>query len=200
MLILGLTGNIGCGKSSLSKIFIRNGIDVIDADKVAREIMEDENFLKMIYEEFGYEIRNDNKTLNRKKLGSIVFKDEERLEKLNSLTHPMIQEVILSRIEYFKNLKKSITVIDAAVLIEHGYTKIVDKLLVVTCNIDEQIRRVQIRDKCTKEEALNRINSQMDQNEKAKIADYIIDNSGTYAELNNKAYKFMVYMKENWCE
>lgn len=200
MIILGLTGNIGCGKSSLSKIFIRNGIDVIDADKVAREIMEDENFLKMIYEEFGYEIRNDNKTLNRKKLGSIVFKDEERLEKLNSLTHPMIQEVILSRIEYFKNLKKSITVIDAAVLIEHGYTKIVDKLLVVTCNIDEQIRRVQIRDKCTKEEALNRINSQMDQNEKAKIADYIIDNSGTYAELNNKAYKFMVYMKENWCE
>ncbi|WP_024620535.1 dephospho-CoA kinase [Metaclostridioides mangenotii] len=200
MLILGLTGNIGCGKSSLSKIFIRNGIDVIDADKVAREIMEDENFLVKIYEEFGYEIRNDNKTLNRKKLGSIVFKDEERLEKLNSLTYPMIQEVILSRIEYFKNLKKAITVIDAAVLIEHGYTKIVDKLLVVTCNIDEQIRRVQIRDKCTKEEALNRINSQMDQNEKAKIADYIIDNSGTYAELNNKAYKFMVYMKENWCE
>ncbi|WP_315168295.1 dephospho-CoA kinase [Metaclostridioides mangenotii] len=200
MLILGLTGNIGCGKSSLSKIFIRNGIDVIDADKVAREIMEDENFLEKIYEEFGCEILNDNKTLNRKKLGSIVFKDEERLEKLNSLTHPMIQEVILSRIEYFKNLKKSITVIDAAVLIEHGYTKIVDKLLVVTCNIDEQIRRVQIRDKCTKEEALNRINSQMDQNEKAKIADYIIDNSGTYAELNNKAYKFMVYMKENWCE
>jgi dephospho-CoA kinase len=200
MLILGLTGNIGCGKSSLSKIFIRNGIDVIDADKVAREIMEDENFLKKIYEEFGYEIRNEDKTLNRKKLGSIVFKDEERLEKLNSLTHPMIQEVILSRIEYFKNLNKSITVIDAAILIEHGYTEIVDKLLVVTCNIDEQIRRVQKRDKCTKEEALNRINSQMSQNEKAKIADYIIDNSGTYAELNEKAYKFMVYMKENWCE
>jgi dephospho-CoA kinase len=200
MLILGLTGNIGCGKSSLSKIFIRNGIDVIDADKVAREIMEDENFSKKIYEEFGYEIRNEDKTLNRKKLGSIVFKDEERLEKLNSLTHPMIQEVILSRIEYFKNLNKSITVIDAAILIEHGYTKIVDKLLLVTCNIDEQIRRVQKRDKCTKEEALNRINSQMNQNEKVKIADYIIDNSGTYAELNDKAYKFMVYMKENWCE
>jgi dephospho-CoA kinase len=200
MLILGLTGNIGCGKSSLSKIFIRNGIDVIDADKVAREIMEDENFSKKIYEEFGYEIRNEDKTLNRKKLGSIVFKDEERLEKLNSLTHPMIQEVILSRIEYFKNLNKSITVIDAAILIEHGYTKIVDKLLLVTCNIDEQIRRVQKRDKCTKEEALNRINSQMNQNEKVKIADYIIDNSGTYAELNDKAYKFMVYMKENGCE
>ncbi|WP_027702497.1 dephospho-CoA kinase [Metaclostridioides mangenotii] len=200
MLILGLTGNIGCGKSSLSKIFIKNGIDVIDADKVAREIMEDENFSKKIYEEFGYEIRNEDKTLNRKKLGSIVFKDEERLEKLNSLTHPMIQEEILSRIEYFKNLNKSITVIDAAILIEHGYTKIVDKLLVVTCNIDEQIRRVKKRDKCTKEEALNRINSQMNQNEKVKIADYIIDNSGTYAELNDKAYKFMVYMKENWCE
>nr|WP_312984248.1 dephospho-CoA kinase [Clostridioides sp.] len=200
MLILGLTGNIGCGKSSLSKILIKNGIDVIDADKVSREIMNDLDFLERIFTEFGYGIKNEDGTLNRKKLGKIVFKDDKRLEKLNSLTHPKIQEAILSRLADLRIQGKSIVVIDAAILIEHGYTKIVDKLLLITCNNDEQIRRVQKRDNCTKEEALNRINSQMSQDKKANFADYIIDNSGSFNELNDKAYKFMKYMKENWCE
>lgn len=200
MLILGLTGNIGCGKSSLSEIFISNGIDVIDADKVSRDIMEDKDFLDVIFKEFGDTIKNNDGTLNRKSLGKLVFSDNKKLKRLNLLTHPKIKSVILERLDLLRDKGKTISVIDAALLIEHNYLSMLDKLVLITCDLEEQIKRVQNRDEITKEEALNRINSQMNQNEKVKFADYIIDNSGSLDELKEKAYKFMDFMKENWCE
>lgn len=200
MLILGLTGNIGCGKSRLSEIFISNDIDVIDADKVSRDIMEDKDFLDVIFKEFGDTIKNNDGTLNRKSLGKLVFSDNKKLKRLNLLTHPKIKSVILERLDLLRDKGKTISVIDAALLIEHNYLSMLDKLVLITCDLEEQIKRVQNRDEITKEEALNRINSQMNQNEKVKFADYIIDNSGSLDELKEKAYKFMDFMKENWCE
>lgn len=200
MLVLGLTGNIGCGKSSLSDIFRQNGVHIIDADIISRQIFEDKILLEEVYESFGNSIKNSDGSLNRKALGNIVFNDDKKLTKLNSLTHPKIKQQILEKIEELNRKGEKIAIVDAALLVEGGYIEILHKLLVVTCSKDIQIERIQERDNCTKEEALSRINSQMDQEEKSKYGDYIIDNSGTLIELKDKAEKFIEYMKENWCE
>lgn len=200
MLIIGLTGNIGCGKSSLSKIFMDEGIDVVDADIVSRQIFEDEELLQTVFEKFGPSIKNNDGSLNRKALGNIVFNDNEKLIELNNITHPRIKEKIFNQIRNLEEQGKPIVILDGALLVETGYLDDVDKLIVVTCDEEIQIERIKKRDNCTKLEALSRIKSQMSQVEKVKYADYTIDNSDTIEELKNKAYKFMSYIKENWCE
>ena len=200
MLIIGLTGNIGCGKSSLSKIFMDEGIDVVDADIVSRQIFEDEELLQTVFEKFGPSIKNNDGSLNRKALGNIVFNNDEKLIELNNITHPRIKEKIFNQIRNLEEQGKPIVILDGALLVETGYLDDVDKLIVVTCDEEIQIERIKKRDNCTKLEALSRIKSQMSQVEKVKYADYTIDNSGTIEELKNKAYKFMSYIKENWCE
>lgn len=199
MIILGLTGSIGCGKSSLSNILRENNIDIIDADIISRKIFEDEKLLNLIFEHFGDCIKNKDGSLNRKALGNIVFNDDNKLIELNSLTHPRIKEKIIKEIEILKLNNKEVIVIDAPLLIEGGYLEMVDKLLVITCNDEIQISRIQKRDKCTKEEALSRIKSQMSQEEKVKYADYILDNSKSIEELKKNTEEFLLYMKENWC-
>lgn len=191
MIVLGLTGNIGCGKSSVSNIFIENNIDVVDADIVARQIFDDKDLLNKVFSTFGDTIKNADGTLNRKALGNIVFNDDEKLIELNNLTHPQIKENILSEVSEYKNQGKKIVVIDAALLIEDDYLPHIDKLLLVTCKKDIQIERIKNRDNCTEEEAVSRINSQMSQEDKSKFADYIIDNSGSPEELKQKVLEFI---------
>ncbi|QJA07933.1 dephospho-CoA kinase [Romboutsia sp. CE17] len=201
MLVLGLTGNIGCGKSSLSRIFNNDfNIDIIDADIISRNIFEDIDLLENVFKTFGPKIKNKDGSLNRKALGNIVFNDDNELIKLNNLTHPRIKDQIINKIELVRKSGKKIVVIDAALLIEGSYLDILDKLLVVYCDKDIQIQRIIERDSCSKEEALSRINSQMNQEEKISYGDYIIDNSGTYYELKKRAYEFIDYVKEKWCE
>ncbi|MEG0050539.1 MAG: dephospho-CoA kinase [Terrisporobacter sp.] len=200
MLIVGLSGNIGCGKSSLSKIFMEEHIDVVDADIVSRQIFEDEELLETVFEKFGPSIKNEDGSLNRKVLGNIVFNDDNKLIELNNLTHPKIKQKILNQIKCIKEQNKSIVILDGALLVETGYLDDIDKLLVIICDEDVQIERIKRRDNCTKEQALSRIKSQMSQGQKVKYADYIIDNSGTLEELKEKAYKFISDIKENWSE
>lgn len=201
MLVLGLTGNIGCGKSSLSNIFRDDyNIDIIDADIISRHIFEDEILLKQVFNCFGNTIKNYDGSLNRKVLGKIVFNNDDKLIQLNNLTHPKIKEKILNEIKIARKEEKSIVVIDAALLVESEYLDLLDKLLVVCCDEYIQIQRVMYRDYCSKEEALSKINSQLSQEHKKSYADYIIDNSQTLEELKKRAYEFITYVKENWCE
>ena len=102
MLVLGLTGNIGCGKSSVSTIFMNHGIDIVDADIVARHIFEDLDLLNKVFSTFGETIKNEDGSLNRKALGNIVFNDDEKLIALNNLTHPKIKENILTLLNNHK--------------------------------------------------------------------------------------------------
>lgn len=198
MLVLGLTGNIGCGKSSLSNIFKDNNIDVIDADIISRHIFEDKSLLQVVFNTFGDSIKNNDGTLNRKTLGSIVFNDDKQLKKLNSLTHPRIKEKIKEDIN--KLSSKDIVVIDGALLIEGKFLDLVDKLIVITCEKGQQISRIINRDRCSIDEAIKKINSQMKQEDKIKYADYIIDNSSSITELQSEANKLINYIKENWCD
>ena len=199
MIILGVTGSIGCGKSSVSNILKDNNIDIIDADIISRTIFEDEKLLSLVFEHFGDSIKNIDGSLNRKALGNIVFNDDNKLIELNNLTHPKIKEKILNEVEKYRLSNKDIVVIDAPLLIEGGYLEIVDKVLVITCNEDIQIDRIQKRDNCSKEEALSRIGSQISQEEKVKYADYVLDNSNTLEDLKQKTNEFLLYIKENWC-
>ena len=200
MLVVGLTGNIGCGKSSLSDIFRAEGIKIIDADIVARQIYEDEKLLRKVYETFGNDIKNEDGSLNRKALGRIVFSDDEKLIQLNKLTHPVIRQKVSDEIEEYKSQNEEIVILDAALLVESDYLNFIDKLLVVTCKENIQIERIIARDNCSIEEALGRIKSQMSQENKVKYADYVIDNSATLSELRKKAFIFMNYIKEKWRE
>lgn len=200
MLVIGLTGNIGCGKSSLSNILKNNSLDIIDADIISRDIMNDKDLLNKIFETFGNDIKSEDGTLNRKELGKIVFNDDEKLIMLNNITHPAIKNEIKKRIKEIEDNNRNIVVVDAALLIEGNFLDLVDKLVVISCDLDIQLNRIIKRDNITKEEAISRIKSQMDQNEKIKYGDYIIDNSKDLDELNYKANKLITYIKENWCE
>ena len=191
MLVLGLTGNIGCGKSSVSTIFMENNIKVVDADIVARQIFDDKNLLNEVFSTFGKSIKNQDGSLNRRALGNIVFNDDEKLILLNNLTHPKIKQKILSKVEEYKNQGEKIVVIDAALLIEDDYIPYIQKLILITCRKEIQINRIIARDNCTKEEAFSIINSQMSQEEKVKFADYIIDNSNSFEELQKKVLELI---------
>lgn len=200
MLVIGLTGNIGCGKSSLSKILKDNSLDIIDADIISREIMSNNKLLEEVFQVFGEDVKDKDGTLNRKKLASIVFSDDKKLIALNDITHPAIKNEIKRRIKDIENKGRNIVIVDAALLIEGKFLDLIDKLIIITCDEKEQLNRVMDRDNSNMDEALNRISSQMSQDEKVKFGDYIIDNSGSLEELNYKANKLITYIKENWCE
>lgn len=191
MLKVGLTGSIGCGKSSLSNILKKYDIPIIDADIKGREIYENKELLRNIEKNFGSSVINKDGTLNRKNLGKIVFNDDYKLEKLNSLTHPVIQNMIKDDLNKYEKFGKKIAVVDAALLIEAGFMNMLDTLVVVTCSEEVQLQRVVLRDNCSEEDAMGRIKSQMPQDEKVKYAEFVVDNSGTIEHLEKEAEKLI---------
>ena len=179
MLRVGLTGSIGVGKSFVASVFVELGCHVLDADQTAREVvMPGTPGLKALVEAFGEDILTTNGTLDRKRLGVLIFADPNKRERLNSILHPFIiarQDEILSGWE--AEDPDGIGIVDAALMIESGGYKRFDKLIVVHCRPEVQLERLMLRDKLSREEALRRINSQMPQEEKQKFADYLIDTS-----------------------
>lgn len=179
MLRVGLTGSIGVGKTFVASVFIELGCHVLDADLTAREVvMPGTPGLQAITHEFGEEILNTDGTLDRKRLGALIFADENRRQRLNHILHPFIiarQDEILR--EWEREDPKGIGIVDAALMIESGGYKRFDKLIVVHCRPEVQLERLMLRDNLSREEAERRINSQMSQEEKQKFADYLIDTS-----------------------
>ncbi|MBM7582192.1 dephospho-CoA kinase [Caldicoprobacter guelmensis] len=179
MKIIGLTGGIACGKSTVSKILAELGAAVIDADMIAREVMRKGTPVwQEVKETFGDEYLQPDGEIDRKKLGELVFSNPEALKKLNSITHPAIQKRVLSEIERLKLMScYKAVVVDAALLIEAGWYDMVDEVWLVVADREAQIERLMKRSGLTRQQALNRINSQMAQEIKMRYADKIIDNS-----------------------
>jgi dephospho-CoA kinase len=179
MLRVGLTGSIGVGKSFVASIFTELGCHVLDADLTAREVvMPGMPGLNAIVQEFGEEILNTDGTLDRTRLGALIFADENRRQRLNHILHPFIiarQDEILR--DWEREDPKGIGIVDAALMIESGGYKRFDKLIVVHCRPEVQLERLMLRDKLSRDEAQRRIASQMSQEEKQKFADYLIDTS-----------------------
>ncbi len=180
MLVVGLTGGMATGKSVASKTLKELGLPIIDADLIAREtVRPNEAGYREIVDYFGKGILNPDETINRRGLAKIIFSDPEERERLNSLLHPRIVEEIKKRIEDFKERGEGMVIVDAALLIEAGQLSLVDKLIVVTVSPKIQIKRLAQREHLTEKEAKERIATQMPLSEKVKLADYVIDNSGT---------------------
>ena len=180
MLVIGLTGGMASGKSVASKTLRGLNLPIIDADLIAREMVKpNEAGYRDIVDHFGKGILNPDQTINRRKLAKIIFSDPEERERLNSLLHPRIVKEIKRRIENSKEKGEGMVIVDAALLIEAGELSLVDKLIVVTVSERLQIRRLAQRDHLTEKEAKERIATQMPLSEKMKLADYLIDNSGS---------------------
>ena len=176
---IGLTGSIAVGKSYVCEVFRELGAFVLDADLTAREVVEpDSNGLRLITKKFGDDVLQPNGELDRLKLGAIIFADEAKRQLLNSIVHPLIiekQNEWLRRIE--SENADAVCIIDAALMIESGGYSRFEKLIVVWCRADIQLKRLMLRNNLSPEDALKRINSQMPQAEKKSYADFLIDTS-----------------------
>ena len=187
-LLVGLTGGIATGKSTVDAVLRELGAVIIDADVLAREVVAPgEPALAEIAAEFGPAVLGPDGRLDRKALGVIVFADPARRRTLEAMTHPRMRERLLRRIdeltaEHFRGL----VFYDAAVLIESGSHLMMDRLVVVITDEPTQIARLMARDGIDRDEALRKIRSQMPLSEKAKLADYVIENSGGRGETERR--------------
>lgn len=188
MLRVGLTGSIGVGKSFVSRVLAELGCRVLDADETAREVvMLGSPALRDVVAAFGAEILREDGSLDRSKLGALVFADTGELAKLNSILHPYIIAKQDERLREWEALgPKGIAIVDAALMIESGGYKRFDKLIVVHCRTEVQLQRVMARDNLSREEAEKRIGAQMSQEEKKKFADYLIDTSDGFEAVRKR--------------
>jgi dephospho-CoA kinase len=176
MIKVGLTGNIGSGKSTVAKLFAEIGIPVYEADKTAKELLFDSNVKDLIVSNFGKDILDNTDEISRKSLASIVFNDNAKLNLLNSIIHPFV----INDFEKWANQYESVSYLihEAAILFETGYDKIVDKIITVTCPEALRIKRIMIRDGLKEEDIRQRIKNQWQEEEKIILSDFIIKNDG----------------------
>jgi len=181
MKTIGLTGGIATGKSTVSAMLRELGAIILDADVIGRELMAPgQPAWEKVRERFGNEYLMPDGQIDRQKLGRLVFSDSSALKDLNDITHPLIKEYVGKELERLrKEGFQGIVVIDAALLFEAGWADIVDEVWVVTADSQTQIERLMKRNHYSREEAINRINSQMSQEEKVAKADKVIDNSSS---------------------
>ena len=182
-MLVGLTGGIATGKSTVSELFRRLGCVILDADLIAREVVAPgEPALAQIAAEFGRDVLQSDGTLDRKKLGAVVFGNAERRKRLEQLTHPAIRDRFQRHLtELEAKGFDGIVLWDAPVMIESGGYRDMDKLVVVATDEATQSARLRGRDGIEAAEAQRKIGSQMPVAEKAKLADYVIDNTGDRA-------------------
>ena len=183
-MLIGLTGGIGSGKSTVSQYLKEQGITVVDADLVSRKIVEPRSeALAEIKEAFGSEYIQPDGNLARKKLGQLVFADKKELAKLNSIMSRKMGEEIERQL---KASKTEITVLDAATLIEAGYDRRVDVLWIVDTDDETRIKRVMERDGASREDIINRMNNQMSREERLNRECVVIDSSGSIEDTREK--------------
>ena len=190
--IIGLTGGIVSGKTSVAIKFRELGAKIIDADKIAREIVQPgEAAWKKIVHYFGHAVLLDNNQINRAKLAKIVFNNPQAMAELNKITHPIIIDHIKIKIAELKrnNMNKTVCIVDAPLIYETGIERLMDKIIVVYISKSEQINRLIKRDKMTREEAVKKIESQISIEKKREWADYIIDNQSSFEETEQQIKK-----------
>jgi dephospho-CoA kinase len=198
-LLVGLTGGIATGKSTVSAMFAHRGARVIDADLLAREVVAPgQPSYAEIVKEFGPDILQEDGQVDRKRLGAIVFRDPTMRKRLEVITHPAIrrrQERILSALG--EEAFEGIVIWDAALLIESGGQKTMDRVVVVATDPATELQRLVAREQIPEDEARQRIASQMPISLKAKFADYVIDNSGTRAQTEARVHEVYARLLED---
>lgn len=188
MIIFGLTGGIACGKSTVTKTFRKHEIPIVDADIVARQVVDIGTVGSfLLLKAFGKDFFQEDGSLNRTKLGALVFAEKTAMKKLNDIMGPLIQDESVHQInrwlQYLNDNQRALIVgYDAALICEMGNSKKYRPLIVVSCPQDMQVDRLMKRNSLTREEAMARITSQMPVAEKVAQADYVVDTSRTVEE------------------
>ncbi|WP_340121544.1 dephospho-CoA kinase [Methylobacter svalbardensis] len=187
MLKIGLTGGIGCGKSTVARIFSELNVPVLDADEIAHRLVEKgQPALARIRQEFGPAILNPDGSLNRQNLRELVFSDHEQKQKLESILHPLIYKTLQAELE---QLIAPYCIISIPLLFETGMTHLVDRILVIDCPVETQIERVKIRDNLTVARIQSIIDNQVSRAFRKAKADDLIDNSNTDYRLAEQVKK-----------
>lgn len=201
MLVVGLTGGISSGKSTVTSWFLEKGIIVLDADQIVRQLQKPgSSLLNELAHEFGPSVLNEKGELVREVLGSIIFQDEVAKEKLNKMIHPLVKQKLIEGIEKAKVVGEQLVILDIPLLFESGFESLVDETLVVYVSHENQVKRLMKRDKIDESYALAKINSQMLLEEKRQRADYVLDNNDSMRELRTQFEQMFELLWEKACQ
>ncbi len=195
--IIGLTGGIASGKSTIASFFKDSGFPVIETDQIAKTILQPgSDAFNAVVKHFGEEILLSEGIINRKALGERIFKDERERDILNQIVHPEVRTITQSKADVLKKEGHAIIVIDVPLLFEAGFDQDVDLTLVISVPKEIQIERLMARDGIEKAYALKKINAQMPLKEKRKRADFVIDNRGSILDTKNQFNELLKALKE----
>ncbi len=184
MLVIGLTGGIGTGKSEVASLLQSFGAEVINADQVGHEAYTpNSESWREVVNTFGEEILQPDGQIDRGRLGAIVFSNPQQLDKLNAIMHPRMARMVGDKIEVLRDKGAPAVVVEAAVLFEAGWDSLVDEVWTTDSPVELVIERLQARNGMSEEEVRRRINSQMDRVERIERSDLVVDNSGDVAGL-----------------
>ena len=186
-MIIGLTGGIGSGKSAAAALFKDIGVDLIDADDLARDSLSiNSEGYKLFIEEFGDKYLDENKNINRELIRKLIFNDSNAKSKLENIIHPIVRSGIET---FIKNKKSDYCIIVVPLIFETNSSKIYDRVLVIDCDVDVQISRTSKRDNQTKSDIKNIVNKQATREQRLSIADEVIVNNGSLDLLRNEVLK-----------
>jgi dephospho-CoA kinase len=195
-MILGLTGGIAAGKSTVTAMLRKRGIPVIDADAIAREVVEPgKPAYEAIVRHFGRGILLSDGQIDRKKLGEIIFSDETERQALNAIVHPEVRREMRERAEQAEREGAEIVFMDIPLLFESKLQHMVDKIVVVYVPASIQMERLLERDELDEEQAMKRIRAQLPIEQKKEWADYLIDNQGTREETEEQVDQLLAKIK-----
>ena len=193
MKIVGLTGGIATGKSTISQYLLIQNIPVIDCDLIARQVVEKDTIgLQQLIAAFGEEILTDSKELNRAKLGNIIFNHQEKRQLVNQIVHPLVDVEMKKQIANYQLMNKQLVVLDIPLLFEENYQTWCDEVLVVYIPTGLQLKRLMQRNHLSQEEAKSRIHSQMSIDEKKLLADRVVDNSQSLEKTYQQVDKWLL--------
>lgn len=197
MIVVGLTGGIGCGKSEVRRRLLSAGINVIDADTMARQLSDtDPVIVKAIKEEFGKEMYDAAGHLQRKKLAAIVFNDRKQLENLNGIIHPRVISAVERQLATLQEGGEKIIVVEAALHYEVHWNEAIDLMVVVNAPLEKRIAWVMQRDGVDRAAVEQRLRNQMPLEEKVKRASYVVENTGDLALLDKEVDRLLAWLRQ----
>lgn len=190
MKVIGLTGGIGSGKSTVSQFLAELGAVIIDADKVGHEAFKPETEIwREVVAAFGKQIVTPDDTINREKLGTIVFGNSKARERLNQIMHPRMYDLVKAQIEEYRRQGESVVVVEAPLLLEAGWTSLVDEVWVTVASEAAVLKRLRERTGLSEAESLARLRSQLAAEKRVRHADVVIDTDCSLDELKAKVKK-----------
>ena len=196
MIVVGLTGGIGCGKSEVGKMLAQAGYTVLDADKLARELSDtNAGIVSAIKDEFGEDLYDGEGRLRRKALAQIVFNDRKKMEKLNGIVHPRVIRTVERELEERQNRGEKMVFVEAALHYEIKWNEAMDLMVVVSAPMSLRVPRVMQRDKVDEAAVHKRMAMQLPLEEKVRRADYVIENDGDLKQLQEAVHELLAGMQ-----